>query len=615
MGRVVLITLDTTRADRLGCYGYEGARTPNLDRLAREGVLFEQAVSPIACTLPSHSTMFTGLYPPATGVRYNTIFKLDEKFETLAERFRDRGFETAAFVSSFPLDPSFGLDQGFDLYDSPQLDGPTDSRIKAVRSADVVIARAVQWMSSRAGSRYFVWIHVWDPHWPYTPPFPFSSEFRDEPYDGEIAFADAELGGLFEAIENGGRWEDTLIIVAGDHGEGLYDHNEGQHSMLAYETTLRVPLIVKAPGGARGHRVDRAVTIADIAPTIADLVGLREAPADGISLRAALEGGNSPERDLYFEALAGSIVHGWSSIEGVRSGSLKYLDSVAPELFDLSVDPGETENLVDLEPKTAERLAIALERLKEDITQLVMDPAEASAPVLDPDLQARLAALGYVGGSEAGTASKEGPSPRDLIYLEGELGTLQMLALEDRWDDVVETGGYILEKNPTNRFTMFVLAHALANLERWHEALVAVDSLLAVYDDSASFYDLRGQILVSLGETTAAAEVFAEARARFPETESLAYHHVVALLEAGSTDAGCHKALPDALATVPNRSRLFVLEARCRLLDDDPDGALQSLQAAVEAGFRDLEGLAKIPDFRELAGRPEFPTLEDVSGS
>lgn len=605
--RVVLVTLDTTRADRLGCYGASQAATPNLDRLARDGVLFEQAGSAVACTLPSHTTMFTGLYPPVTGVHYNTVFKLAPSFTTVAERLRETGFETAAFVAAFPLDPAFGLDQGFALYDAPQAEEGSKG-VGRERTADDIVDRALAWMSSGSGGPKFAWLHIWDPHAPYTPPFPFSNQFRDRPYDGEIAFADSELGRLFDFIETTPGWERTLVIVAGDHGEGLYDHNEQLHSLLAYESTLRVPLIVKVPGGKAGHRVDEPVTLADVAPTIADLCGLPEAVGEmnGISLRASLGGGGVPRRDLFVEALAGSIVHGWSSIEGIRSGDWKYLDSVSPELFDLAADPGESENLIDVEPQRAEELASALAGLKAALAASATEGG-ASAPVLDPDLHARLAALGYVGGTNAGEASREGPSPRDLVFLEGEMQSAQMLFTLERWDDAVETTTYILEKNPTNRFALYGRALSLSRLEQWDEALAAIDELLRQYDDSADFFDLRGQILMASGQGPAAAEAFEEGLARFPASEALSYHEVLALYESGAVEGACDDALPGALERVESRGRLLVAQARCRVNRGDVEGARDSLQAAVDAGFTDLEGLSEIPDFDVLRRSQRHP--------
>jgi arylsulfatase A-like enzyme len=598
--RVVLVTLDTTRADRIGCYGAQDAATPNLDRLAREGVLFEQAGSPVACTLPSHTTMFTGLYPPATGVHYNTIFKLAPRFTTLAERLGEAGFETAAFVAAFPLDPAFGLDQGFDLYDAPQAEEGSKG-VARERTADDIVDRALEWMTSGSDGPRFAWLHIWDPHAPYAPPFPFSDRFRDRPYDGEVAFADSELGRLFEFIETTPGWERALVIVVGDHGEGLYDHGEQLHSLLAYESTLRVPLIVRAPGVKAGHRVAEPVTLADIAPTIADLTGLSEAVSEmnGISLRPALGGDRLPRRDLFVEALAGSIVHGWSSIEGIRSGNWKYLDSVSPELFDLGSDPGEEENLIDVEPQRAQQLAAALSSLKETVSVSAAAGSD-SAPVLDPDLHARLAALGYVGGANAGEASKEGPSPRDLVYLEGEMSSAQMLFWLERWDDAVETTSYILEKDPTNRFALYGHALSLSRLEQWDEALAAIDELLRQYDDSADFFDLKGQILMASGRGPEAAEAFEVGLAKFPSSEALSYHEVLALYESGSVGRACDEVLPGALDRVTSRGRLLVAQARCRVNRGDIEGARESLQAAVDAGFTDLEGLSEIPDFDVL---------------
>jgi tetratricopeptide (TPR) repeat protein len=312
-----------------------------------------------------------------------------------------------------------------------------------------------------------------------------------------------------------------------------------------------------------------------------------------------LGGGRVPPRDLFVEALAGSIVHGWSAIEGVRSGDWKYLDSVSPELFDLGSDPGEEENLIDVEPQRAQELATALAELKETLAETV-DAGRADAPVLDPELHARLAALGYVGGAGAGEVSKEGPSPRDLIYLEGEMSLAQVLFTQERWEEAIETSGYILEKDPGNRFALYGHALSLSRLERWDEALAAIDDLLGRYDDSADFFDLRGQILMASGRGPEAAEAFETGRKKFPTSEAISYHEVLALYESGAVDDACDVALPAALDRVESRGRLFVAQARCRVNRGDIEGARESLQAAVDSGFTDLEGLSEIPDFDVL---------------
>jgi arylsulfatase A-like enzyme len=607
--RVLLITLDTTRADHLGCYGRKEASTPVLDGLAKEGFLFTDASSPVSCTLPSHSTLFTGLYPTATGVRYNITFRLGPGHVTLAERFHAAGFQTAAFPAAYSVAKPFGLDQGFDLYDYPEeAREPSGSAGSWERSAGEGVDRALAWLGARGQAKVFVWLHIFDAHYPYRPPFPYSDQFRSSPYDGEIAYADHELGRLFDELRRKGLWDDTLVVVAGDHGEGLYDHREAQHSLLAYQSTIHVPLLMKVPGFRSGVQIHAPVTLADVAPTLIDLCGLDaggEKP-QGVTLRPALLGGTVPPRSLYFEALGGSLIHGWSSIEGIREGRFKLIDSVKPELYDLDRDPEEKDNVIGLEQARAAELGKALADMKAAIT---VTGATADAPDLTPDARARLASLGYVGGSGGGGAAQRGPAPQDLIYLSTDLSRLQVALGASEWTEAAELSAYLLQKDPTGRFAMYARAMALANLDQGGAALRAVDELLSKYSDSPDIFDLKGEILVELRRNHEAAEVFGAARKSFPDSESLAYHEALARYESGERDSVCRTIVPEALTKIRQKGRLLILRARCEVAAGDDSAALATLRAAVNAGLgQQVEKLEQLPEFRALVGKPGFPS-------
>ncbi len=606
--RVLLITLDTTRADHLGCYGDATAATPNLDHLGGEGFLFTDASAPDSCTMPSHSTLFTGLYPPATGVRYNVSFRLGASHVTLAERFHAAGYQTAAFPASYSVAKPFGLDQGFDLYDYPDDPGGAQGNADAwERSAGDGVDRALAWLSGRDSAKSFVWLHIFDAHHPYQPPFPFSDQFRGSPYDGEIAYADRELGRLFEVLRKKGLWDDTLVVVAGDHGEGLYDHREAQHSLLAYQSTIHVPLLMKVPGARKGVRIAAPVTLADVAPTLIDLCRLDpagEAP-QGISLRPALDGRTMPPRTLYFEALGGSLVHGWSSIEGIREGRWKFIDSVSPELFDLERDPQEKENVIAAETERAAEMGRTLAEVKSGIT-----PRDASVetPDLSPEARARLASLGYLGSTGSGAAAKRGPAPQDLIYLSTDLARLQAAISSERWDEIAQLSEYVLTKDPTGRYAMHARATALAHLKQTDAALRVADALLARYDDSPESFELKGEILVLLGRKRDAAETFRAGRAKFPDSEELTFHEALARYEMGEREDVCRTFLPGALAKTRQKGRLLVLRARCEAAAGEGPAAVQTLRAAVQAGFTDVDKLRALPEFRALADNPGFPS-------
>jgi arylsulfatase A-like enzyme/Tfp pilus assembly protein PilF len=415
---VLVITLDTTRADHLGIYGDRTAGTPNLDRLGREGVLFEQAVTSAPLTLPAHATIFTGLLPPRHGIRDNGGYVLDPKHETLAHALKGAGWQTGAFVGAFVLDGKWGLNQGFDTY----YDKFDLSKYRRISLADVarrgneVVDQALPWLQAHASQRFFAWLHFYDAHSPYDPPEPFKSTFRGRPYAGEIAFVDAQVGRVLDWLRGAGLDDRTIVVVAGDHGESLNEHGEGTHALFVYDATVRVPLIVRAPfASMRGRRVPSIVRTADLMPTILDLVG-RHAPGgvQGRSLVPLLVGSASDlNLDGYSESLYARHHFGWSELRALRSGRFKFIQSTKPELYDLDRDPGETANVYADRRSLADRLATELARLS------VEENASASTPgaTVDPETRERLAALGYV-GTFTQSPRRQGetlPDPKDKI--------------------------------------------------------------------------------------------------------------------------------------------------------------------------------------------------------
>jgi arylsulfatase A-like enzyme len=609
--RVVVVTFDTTRADRLGCYGYEAAETPNLDRLARESVLFEQALAPVPTTLPSHSTMFTGLYPQDHGVRYNLMFTLGPQAVTLAEVLRGTGFETAAFPASYVVGSKFGLDQGFDLYVEPPAPDPRGKagaagHVGLARSATEGVDDALEWLAGRAG-KVFVWLHFYDPHWPYTPPFPYSSRFREEPYDGEIAYTDAQFGRFVTALREDPAWSRTLLVVAGDHGEGLYDHEERFHANLVYQTTQRVPLIIHAPGhGAR--RVEESVGLVDIMPTVLDYLGL---PAPGVqrgtSLRAAMSGGRLERRDLYFESHAGALSYGWDTLEGVRYGRWKLIDSNDPELFDLDEDPDERTNLIALEPDRVQELRGVLDNLRPSLLD-ESQAVEAQNALLDPETEAFLASLGYVGSVGSGSA-EDAPQPRRMIDLEPELLRAQAaVALRD-YPTMEEFSRYVLTRDPTNKWALQTLSTTLLATERPREAQDTAAEILKIYPDLARGYTLMAEAYSAQGEPATAYEVLQRGIEVLPGNPQLHYLALVAAFEAARGDV-CTIGVPLAHSEFPGFVPILVLRARCQAIAGDLDGAIGTLRMAIARGFRSLHLLDEATtDFDELVRLEAFQEL------
>jgi len=612
VSRVVLVTFDTTRADHLGCYGAAGDPTPNLDRLAADSVLFEQAVATVPTTLPSHATIFTGLYPQDHGIRYNLFYRLPPEAETLAETLKAGGYSTAGIPGSRIVSASFGLNQGFDTYLDVRetADPDPDQPVRSMsRPAGEVVDLALEWLGTHDREPAFLWVHFYDPHWPYSPPFPHSDRFRDRPYLGEIAYADAQFGRLLDRLLGDPQWERTVLIVAGDHGEGLYDHGERWHTMLLYETTQRVPLIVRAPG-ARPARVARPVGLADLMPTILDLAGI-EGPRGlrGISLRPALEGGDLPDRPIYFESLAGSLVYGWAELRGLRYGPWKLIDSDEPELFDLDADPGEQRNLAATETMRVEDLRSELQAEAEPTSR---KSAHGSPPTagLDPDTRQQLSSLGYVGGDVSDSVPPGAPIPRTLIHLEPELVSAQGAVALGEWSHVDRTCRYVLDRDPTNKWALIHRALALQRLDRTDEALEHALAAVRIYPDHERAHQTLAGIHRERDQVEEALSALREGLKSMPDSEVLLYLALVAAFEANMKEV-CDEQVTRAVAEHPDSGRILVLHARCQARDGDTELALATVVSAVDLGFRRLSLLETTEDFSSVIALPGFRALKD----
>jgi arylsulfatase A-like enzyme len=384
---VLIVTLDTMRADRLPPYGFNGVATPALDRIAAEGALFEEAFAAAPLTLPSHATLFTGLYPPRLSVRDNAGAPLGAEFRTLAEILGERGLATGAFVASAVLAPGRGLDQGFGTY-SLAADASCPDSPRARRPANQVVDEAVAWLEQLGSTPFFAWMHFYDTHRPYRLPEEYVRGFAD-PYLAAIAFEDAQIQRLLGHLEHLQRLDDTLLIVVGDHGESLGDHGEDSHGVFIYQEALHVPLIVRGPG-VLPRRISTTVRVADVMPTILDLLGIETPPMDGLSMTRLLAGTHDgSRREVYAESLYPRRF-GWAGLRSLRAGRFKVIEAPRPELFDLETDPDEQHNLYG--SKTAVATAI-LKRLR----SFDSDPADVDQEAqIDPALANRLASLGYV---------------------------------------------------------------------------------------------------------------------------------------------------------------------------------------------------------------------------
>jgi len=454
-----------------------------MDRLARQGVVFEKALSSVPVTLPSHTSLFTGSYPIAHGVRDNGSFRLSDTHETLAEAFQTAGYRTAAFLGSFAMDSRFGLDQGFELYDDFYGDTSefNDFAISE-RPAEAVLEPARAWLAERRSDRWFAFVHVWDPHAPYTPPPSFHEAHRDDPYTGEIAHVDHELGRFFESLEAAGLLDDTLIVLTADHGEGLGEHGESSHGMFAYETTLHVPLIFTWRGVLpAGQRVASRVRLIDVAPTIAELAGLEKGKEhQGESLVALmLEPDRHEDRDCYFEALSFNLNRNWAPLTGLYREGYKFIDLPIPELYNLDADPGETRNLFGRDPKVSRHLAAELARLVE--SNSTEASREINAVEIDQETATRLESLGYVvssGEPRESAAYTAEDDPKRLIHLSDMLDEGVAAHAAGRSEEAIRAFQAILKQRPTFANAHVNLAYVLQETGRIGEAISVLERAL-----------------------------------------------------------------------------------------------------------------------------------------
>lgn len=455
---VLLVTIDTLRADRVGAYGAREVRTPAIDGLAARGVLFEEALASAPLTLTSHSTILSGLEPPRHGVRDNGSYVFPPSRDTLATLLAARGHATAAFVGAYVLDRRFGLERGFQAYDDRIVRrSEGTSALESERRGAEVTEAALRWLA-QAPAPFFVWVHLYDPHAPYDPPSPFREQYAGRPYDGEVAYADSCLGLLLPAAEAAARGR-LVAAVTADHGESLGEHGEPTHGFFVYQPTLRIPLVLAGPGVPRGERRGGPARTADLAPTILALLGHGVPPGlDGRSLLA----GPLP-RESYAETLYPASF-GWAPLFSYRVGSLKLVDAPRPELYDLATDPGEATNL-------AEGRRDDLARLRQALGAFRGADSPGAARPLDPEVEERLRALGY-----SGVAASSPVSGMPLVDPKDALGSFREFEeatwAEGRGDLAAATAGFrrLVGREPANPVFRRGLASALRRAGREDEA-------------------------------------------------------------------------------------------------------------------------------------------------
>jgi arylsulfatase A-like enzyme/tetratricopeptide (TPR) repeat protein len=616
---IVLVTIDTLRADRLGAYGSARSLTPAMDSLAAEGIRFDAAIAQVPLTLPSHATMLTGAHPARHGVRTNDGFRLEPSVPTLAEALKSRGFATAAFIGGFPLHAGTGLARGFGVYDDAFLEEPAADvgRPKVERPAGEVVQSALTWIEAqKTGQPFFAWLHLFDPHTPYEPPPGLAGI---PPYDGEVRATDAAVGRLIDRLTAIGQLERVIFVLTADHGESLGEHGERTHGTFLYDATIRVPLIVRLPA-ARGAGMAIAVPVetADIAPTLAAFAGASlPAPTDGRSLLPLIDGDpGDPDRATYAESYYQNVLLGWAPLRAVRTNRWKYVEAPRPELYDLRRDPPETRNLIDERENLAAGLAAALP--PRSAPGAAPSPG-ASPGVADAETAERLRSLGYVSGRTVG-ADESGVDPKDRVEVWSHLEEgIDRLNRDPA--GAARALSAALQLEPRNGLALKYLGDLSYRARRDREALTRYrEAIEAGFVHPDVFVNLSA-VARRLGDAAEARKAL-EAAAGL-DRESTDIWNELGILRAASGDEGlAREAFSRAIALDPGRAEPHYNLALVLRRGGNEQAAMASLRDAVsrnpsyaEAHFEIGNGLlaARRPadalaSYRAALGsRPQYP--------
>jgi choline-sulfatase len=470
---IVLISIDTLRADHLPAYGYRAGSTPAIDALARAGLVFDEAYSQTPLTLPSHTTLLSGRIPPHHGVRDNIGFAVAADERTLAVRFKAAGYATSGAVSSYVLRHQTGIDRGFDFFDDHlTISGTGESLAETQRDGRLSADALAGWIDDHADHPFFAFLHLYEPHAPYTPPAAYRTA---PPYDGEIAYADEIVGRFVGRLAARGVLDRAIVALVSDHGEGLGDHGEAEHGLLLYREALHVPLMLRLPGAARaGTRIGGAAALVDVAPTLLELGGVTADGVDGQSLVSAFASGRVADHLVYSETQYPRLHFGWSDLASAIDGRYHYVRAPRPELYDQVGDPQERRNLIEVQGGTATAMAAALDRV-------TAGSSPAQPGPVDADVKERLRALGYTTSSAASLpAGAALPDPKDKIADYETLRRAQRLAAEGRDREVIDVLPLLLAHDPAMLDAHELLAKSLIRIGRTREAIDAFGHVLAI---------------------------------------------------------------------------------------------------------------------------------------
>jgi arylsulfatase A-like enzyme/cytochrome c-type biogenesis protein CcmH/NrfG len=531
---VVVITIDTLRADHIRSYGYQKIETPTLDRLAREGTLFENAVAQTPLTPPSHASIFTGTYPTVHKVRNTGGFVLQPSSKTLATILQEHGWDTAAFVGASVLKKSFGFNQGFAVYDDkmPRREKKDEGEYPE-RPAAEVVDHALAWLGERSSKPFFAWLHVYDPHRPFKPPEPFRKQYLHSPYDGEIAYTDRELGRFIDAVEKKSPPDRTLIVVLADHGESLGEHGEYTHGIFLYDATLRIPLIVKGPGVPAGMRFKPQVRTIDVLPTVLAILGGRPPEeCQGSSVLPALSGKQISPTRSYGETLYPKMNMGWAELRAIRTDRWKYIRAPKPELYDLAQDPHETRNVIDQNPGDVRDLEQFLKRITQTSDG---KPEKVDTSTVDQRTMDQLKSLGYLSGftGRQYELTGKGPDPKDRIEVLRVHDAIETPDAKLPPARRIEMLRSVLAGDAANPTTYYLLGGELEKVGRYADAMKLYETAIRNGVENGKLYSRIADLYLRSGRKDQAIPYYEKAAQYNPSDVESQSNLATAYLEKG----------------------------------------------------------------------------------
>ncbi|HKT12800.1 MAG TPA: sulfatase-like hydrolase/transferase [Terriglobia bacterium] len=604
---VLLITLDTTRADHLSCYRPGFARTPNLDALAARGVRFEHAIAQVPLTIPSHACIMTGSYPEVNGVRDMTGFALSNTHPTIASLTHAAGYATAAFVGSSVLGRRFGFSTGFDTYDDDMGRSVMDAGQPGLlleRRANVVTDHAIAWLKSNGDKKFFLWCHYYDPHEPYDPPEPYHHLYARDLYSGEIAYMDSQLGRLFDDLKAQGLADRTLIVVTADHGESLGEHGEDTHGVFLYDATLHVPLIIAGPGIPPGKVVAQQVRSIDIMPTILAFLDLSPGgEAQGVNLLPLVRKGQPVATDAaYLETLYPRTDLGWSELRAVRTNQWKFILAPHPELYDLETDPRELTNVESREPVVASRLDAQLWAI---IGKDKRHEKIVSSPVTEQTHE-DLASLGYVNGGtprEIQLGSKA-PDPKDEVRMLKTLGEVDRLMNRRQFARAAQLMEEGLKQDPANPLGLTYLASSFENMGNFNAAIQVYEKAIGMHVETDQIYSRLGKDYLRMHQLEKAARAMQRASELNPTDLDNLNNLGGADLQLGRLKEA-RKAFEAIIAQNDHYAPAFNGLGLVAITQGHSGAALRNFRKAVEADPTEMEPLLNLAALYQKAGKKQ----------